>query len=72
MRQYRLNKEQVGYLSDIANRTNPSTCRLGNGFDPLLKRGLIEDKTPLSDVCDGFRLTQKGKEALRRAEPFRP
>jgi len=69
-RNNRLKGRQVGYLSAIARGANPSTCGLSNGFDILLKRGLIEDKTPMSDICDGFRLTEKGKAALRRAESF--
>jgi len=64
-RNNRLSGGQIEYLSAIAHGTNPFTCRLSNGFDILLKRGLIEDKTPMSDICDGFRLTEKGSAALR-------
>lgn len=65
MNQNKLNKRQAEYLSAIDCGTNPSTRRLRRGFSPLLKRGLIEERTPLSDICDGFRLTKKGNEVLR-------
>ena len=67
-RNNKLNGMQLEYLSSINDGRNPSVDRAGNGFDLLLKRGLIEDKTPMSDICDGFRLTEKGRAELRGAE----
>jgi DNA-binding PadR family transcriptional regulator len=64
----RLNEEQTAFLSAINEGRNPSIDRLNRGFDPLLKNGLIEERYPMSDICDGFRLTEKGRETLRRVE----
>ena len=61
----RLNRPQFEYLLDIKEGRNPSSASLGTAFKPLLSNGLVEERCPRSDICDGFVLTDSGTRLLR-------
>ncbi len=63
----RLKTKQATYLSMMAKGMTPSSDELGRDFHPLLRKGLIEERAPQSDICDGFVLTEKGRKALKES-----